>query len=170
MSALLTCVGVADVVVTIRLSRLEPWRGPVIFSFSRTHGLDAGDVLLIPLVVVGIAAFSTALSSSRIHRAHLGGLVGPSCAVALGVGMTITGAAVLLEDDASSRWRLAMARVPEVVELPAPGSLVTVLVIGVAGCVLLVTTHDRARWLGRSSSALRWGAWWCVVGFAADAA
>lgn len=42
MSALFTCVGVADAVATVRLSRLEPWRGPVIVSFSRTHGLDAG--------------------------------------------------------------------------------------------------------------------------------
>ena len=44
----------------------EPWHGPVILSLSSTHGLDAGDLPAVVLVVLGIAIGHASVRSKRL--------------------------------------------------------------------------------------------------------
>jgi len=68
----------------------EPWHGPIILSLSTGHGVDTGDLLVVPLVALAIYVGRVGSRRQRpaggsIPRASSGRWVGPSSAVVLGV-------------------------------------------------------------------------------------
>jgi hypothetical protein len=80
----------------------EPWHGPVILSLSTGHGIDAGDLLVVPLVALAIAIGRRGSQHLRadghpVGRALSGRWVGPTSAVVLGV-VLLTVATVNLLD------------------------------------------------------------------------
>ena len=87
----------ASVLVVFR----EPWHGPILFTLSTTHGVDTGDLLVLPLVALALVAARSWLrprsrrpenvattrrtsrrSTAPIAAIGLGGLL-------LGVGVTL---------------------------------------------------------------------------------
>lgn len=167
--AVAAVIGVVAAVATLVLSRLEPWHGPVIFSFSRAHGLDAGDGIWIPLVLLGVVSFSAALFSPRVERSWPGQLAGPASAIGLGMAMMLVSISALAGRGDELRWNRELFRVDRGLPSRTEGLIAASLVIGAAGCLAVATALDRGRWIGRSPSVRQWGAAWFVVGLVPDA-
>jgi len=84
-------IGAAAIVVW------EPWHGPIVVSLSSTHGIDAGDVIALPLVVVSVLLWKAAGRPAQCHkssvRTNFWRWTGPGAAVLLG-GLLIAVATV----------------------------------------------------------------------------
>ena len=65
---------------------LEAWHGPVVLSVSADHGIDTGDLLAIPLVVVALA-----VSRSQVAGRAPGSWSAPTSAILLGALMMLGG-------------------------------------------------------------------------------
>jgi hypothetical protein len=72
----------------------EPWHGPVILSLSTGHGIDAGDLPVVPLVA--LAVYIGRVGSLRMRpagdstvRESSGRWVGPTSAIVLGVVLLV---------------------------------------------------------------------------------
>jgi hypothetical protein len=74
-------VGVIGVVV------LELWHGPTVLAVSGGHGVDTGDLLAVPLVVLAIAAARRRFALLHVPR----GWAGPVSALLLGALLMLVG-------------------------------------------------------------------------------
>ena len=100
---LLAAIGIAVALSAgLGLALWEPWHGPVILSLSTGHGVNAGDLLAVPLVWVAIRIYrNRPLRSDSVGRPIGRSLsrhwVGATSAVVLGV-VLLTAAIVDLSD------------------------------------------------------------------------
>jgi hypothetical protein len=67
---------------------VQPWHGPIILAISPTHGVDAGDLVAIPFLVLGVA-----VGRRRLPQSAAGGfwLTAPG----LALGALLLSAAVI---------------------------------------------------------------------------
>lgn len=94
----LTLVAVALLlgVATAVLVR-EPWHGPILFSLSTGHGIDAGDLPVLALIPLAVLAWRRRPPRAPAPRGRLGPGIGGASAVLLGV-VLVAGMAVELTD------------------------------------------------------------------------
>jgi hypothetical protein len=72
----------------------EPWHGPIVVSLSSGHGIDTGDLLVVPLAAVALVLWrSTALRSSArgSRRQAISRWAAPACAGVLGALLFVVG-------------------------------------------------------------------------------
>jgi hypothetical protein len=74
-------VGVVGIIV------LELWHGPTVLALSGGHGVDTGDLLAVPLVVLAIAAARRRFALLHVPR----GWAGPVSALLLGALLMLVG-------------------------------------------------------------------------------
>src|SRR5687767_11898833 len=78
-------VGAASAIVA-----WEEWRGPVVLSVSAGHGIHAGDLPALPLVVLAIAVWRRRVRDAR-RGARSVSLAGPVSATLLGLLLLFAG-------------------------------------------------------------------------------
>jgi hypothetical protein len=64
----------------------QTWHGPTILAFTPSHGVDAGDLLAIPFLVLSVAVARRGLA-----RSATGGIALTACGLALGVLLLLAG-------------------------------------------------------------------------------
>src|SRR5215217_6756810 len=74
-------LAVAGTIVAVQL-----WHGPIILALSPTHGVDAGDLLAIPFVLLAVA-----VGRRRLARSATGGISLTASGIALGVLLLLAG-------------------------------------------------------------------------------
>ncbi len=74
------------IVAIVGIVALELWHGPTVLALSGSHGLDTGDLLAVPLVVLVLAA-----ARRRFAPRAPGGWAGPVSAVLLGALLVLAG-------------------------------------------------------------------------------
>jgi hypothetical protein len=74
-------LAVAGTIVAVQL-----WHGPIILAVSPTHGVDAGDLLAIPFVLLAVA-----VGRRRLARSATGGISLTASGIALGVLLLLAG-------------------------------------------------------------------------------
>ena len=100
---LVAAIGVVVVLgAAVGVVMWEPWHGPVILALSTGHGIDAGDLAVVPLVALAIAIGRRGSQHVRANGHPVGRAlsvrwVGPTSAVVLGV-VLLTAAIVNLSD------------------------------------------------------------------------
>jgi hypothetical protein len=80
----------------------EPWHGPIVLSLSSGHGVTAGNLLAVPLVVLAICIGRVRSRSPRpagrtTCKGSSGRLVGPTSAVVLSVLLLLVGIVDLVD-------------------------------------------------------------------------
>jgi hypothetical protein len=82
-------VGAALLIAAAAIVVWEPWHGPVVVTLSSTHGIDAGDGIVIPLVVLSAIVWKAAARPTAGHTWSLSSSFwrwsGPVAAIVLGV-------------------------------------------------------------------------------------
>jgi hypothetical protein len=71
----------------------EPWHGSVILTFSRGHGLDAGDLPAVPMLALAVAIGRGWLDGAMGGGSRSGGWAVPASAIVVG-GLLLVGGAV----------------------------------------------------------------------------
>ena len=70
----------------------EPWHGPIILSLSSAHGIDAGDLLALPLAALAVAICHAQVRAARAGAGWPPGRwIGPASALALGILLLLAG-------------------------------------------------------------------------------
>lgn len=120
-------LGILALAASLVLCVLEPLHGPVLLSLSGSHGFDLGDLVALPLALVGIAL----LAGGTLHTALLGWLASTfrDQVRAASVALVAFGASLILVQvfgEASVSDTVAHAGA-----LPAALSLVTLVGVGV---------------------------------------
>jgi hypothetical protein len=90
----LVAIGVAACIVL-----WEPWHGPTLLSLSPTHGVDLGDVMVIPFVALAFFLVSIGVRPAETTTGSSGRWVGPLSAIVLGGLLLFAGATGLMFDD-----------------------------------------------------------------------
>jgi hypothetical protein len=132
-----TGAGLLALVAGFVLFRLAPLHGPVLLSLGHTHGLDLGDLVCVPVLVLGLWL----LRGGPVHRGVLTTLVAAERAGwdPATVGLLVAGSGLVLvwvfvEVDAGGRVAHAGA-------LPATIAIVGLVVLG---CALSEPNASRA--------------------------
>jgi hypothetical protein len=88
-------IGAALLIVAVTIVVWEPWHGPIVVSLSSSHGIDAGDAIVLPLVVLSVLVWKAAarpLPSRRLSvRIGLWRWSGPGAAMLLGGLLIVVG-------------------------------------------------------------------------------
>jgi hypothetical protein len=95
--------------VAVGIVLWEPWHGPTLLALTSTHGVDGGDVLVIPFVALALVLVSIGLRPTERTSGASGQWAGPVSAIVLGGLLLFAGATGLMFDDALIAAVLAAA-------------------------------------------------------------
>jgi hypothetical protein len=87
----------------------EPWHGPTLLALTSTHGVDGGDVLIIPFVALAFVLVSIGLRPAERTAGASGRWAGPVSAIVFGGLLLFAGATGLMFADALIAAVLAAA-------------------------------------------------------------
>jgi hypothetical protein len=93
-------VGVAALAAAVLILVRQPWHGPILLTLSAGHGVDLGDLVVLPLVAIAFVCWRPDLVRLRgdvdIGRPRRG-VAGPVAAIVLG-GLLLTVGTLILTD------------------------------------------------------------------------